>query len=45
MAQDDLVGNLATETLVMGLEEAGIWSVENRRAWEEAQRLAASLFG
>lgn len=44
MAQNDLVGNLATETLVDGFEELGIWSVHDRGAWEEAQRLAAVLF-
>jgi hydroxymethylglutaryl-CoA lyase len=44
MAQNDLVGNLATETLVGGLEELGIWSVHDRGAWKEAQRLAAALF-
>jgi hydroxymethylglutaryl-CoA lyase len=44
MAKDELVGNLATETIVAYLEQNGARLTLNKPAFEEAQLLADSIF-
>ena len=44
MANDELVGNLATEQLVDRFGALGEWSVKDDRAWAQAQSIAAELF-
>jgi hydroxymethylglutaryl-CoA lyase len=45
MAQDDLVGNAPTELMVEWACKSGLWSVGDESALDQAQSLAADLFG
>jgi hydroxymethylglutaryl-CoA lyase len=45
MAQDDLVGNAPTERLVEWAESLRLWEVASAQALDQAQSLAADLFG
>ena len=45
MAQDDLVGNAPTERLVEWAEQKGLWKAKSSQALDQAQSLAADLFG
>jgi hydroxymethylglutaryl-CoA lyase len=45
MAQDDLVGNAPTERLVEWAEGLSLWTVKSAQALDQAQSLAADLFG
>jgi len=45
MAQDDLVGNAPTEKLVEWAQQEGHFSLASERAFDQAQSLAADLFG
>lgn len=45
MAQDDLVGNAPTERLVEWAESRRLWEVASAQALDQAQSLAADLFG
>jgi hydroxymethylglutaryl-CoA lyase len=45
MAQDDLVGNAPTERLVEWAEQKGLWKAKSSHALDQAQSLAADLFG
>ena len=45
MAQDDLVGNAPTERLVEWAEGRNLWTVKSAQALDQAQSLAADLFG
>ena len=45
MAQDDLVGNAPTEKLVEWAQQEGHFSLASGRAFDQAQSLAADLFG
>lgn len=45
MAQDDLVGNAPTELMVQWACESDLWSVKDDKSLDQAQSLAADLFG
>ena len=45
MAQDDLVGNAPTERLVEWAEQKGLWKAKSSLALDQAQSMAADLFG
>lgn len=44
MAEDELTGNIATETLLQLLDERGIETGLNRNAWAAAQRYSYEIF-
>ena len=44
MAQDELVGNIPTEHMIEYFVDTGSWSINDPRAYAQAQSLAADLF-
>ena len=44
MAQDELVGNIPTEHMIEYFVDSGLWSIDDTRAYAQAQSLAADMF-
>ena len=45
MAQDDLVGNAPSERVIEWARQSGLWQPDSLSALDQAESLAADLFG